>query len=152
MQPFPHHYTVATSVAAAGDIELTTPHVEGLRTATPAEFGGPGDRWSPETLLTGAVVDCFALTFRGIARNSKLPWTSLRCEIAGTLDRIDGVTQFTGFELTCRLVVPDEGDRGLARRVLDKAEQNCLVANSLKGPVHLHAEVETTPTMALSGV
>jgi hypothetical protein len=27
-----------------------------LRSLPPAAFGGPGDRWSPETLLVGAIV------------------------------------------------------------------------------------------------
>ncbi len=151
MQPFPHRYTVTTSATAVGDIELTTPHVESLRTATPTEFDGPGDRWSPETLLTAAVVDCFALTFRGIARNSKLPWTTLRCDITGTLDRVERVAQFTDFDLKVHLLVPELANQEQARRILEKAEANCLIANSLKGPVHVTLDVETVPTMALSG-
>jgi len=152
MHPFPHRYTVTTSATAVGDIELTAPGVDVLRTTTPAEFDGPGDRWSPETLLTGAVVDCFALTFRGIARNSKLPWLSLHCDIAGTLDRVERVTQFIEFDLQVRLVVPDGADRVQAQRVLEKAEQNCLVANSLKAPVRLTIDVETAAAVALGGV
>ena len=46
MQPFPHHYTVEARGTAAGDVELTAPGLPRLRSASPAEFDGPGDRWS----------------------------------------------------------------------------------------------------------
>jgi organic hydroperoxide reductase OsmC/OhrA len=141
MQPFPHAYTITAVGSADGDIELFTDRVEQLRSAAPAEFGGPGDRWSPETLLVGALGDCLVLTFRGVARASKLPWTFLRCGVTGMLDRIDNVTQFTAFEIQARLEVPAGTDPDRARRLLDKAEQNCLVGNSLKAPIHLVAAI-----------
>jgi len=141
MQPFPHHYAVTAAGSVDGDVELTADRVAAFRSASPAEFDGPGDRWSPETLLTGAVADCFILTFRAVARASKLPWTSLRCDATGTLDRIDRTTQFTAFELRVRLGVPEGVDVDLARRVLEKAERGCLISNSLKGAVRLVMDV-----------
>jgi organic hydroperoxide reductase OsmC/OhrA len=103
MQGLPHHYRVAAAGAVGGDVELTTERTPGLRSASPAEFGGPGDRWSLETLLVAAVADCFLLTFRAVARASKLSWASLRCDVTGTLDRIDRVTQFTHLDLRAHL-------------------------------------------------
>jgi organic hydroperoxide reductase OsmC/OhrA len=142
MQDFPHHYHASTRADAAGDIILASPPLDTLRTASPAEFGGPGDRWSPETLLTGAVGDCFALTFRAVARASRLPWTSLRCDVTGTLDRLGSVPQFTGFDLVAHLDVPEGTSIEQAQKALEKAERHCLVSNSLKGEVHLHTCVE----------
>ncbi len=75
-----------------------------LATAPPAEFDGPGDRWSPETLLCAAVADCLILSFRGVARAKKLPWTSLQCEVQGTLNRIEGKTHFTHILVRAALV------------------------------------------------
>jgi organic hydroperoxide reductase OsmC/OhrA len=141
MQDFPHLYRASADAATEGDIHLRSNDLPALRTASPAEFGGPGDRWSPETLLTGAVADCFILTFRAVAKASKLPWTALHCEVTGTLDRVDRVTQFTGFELHVDLHVPEGVDPELARKSLEKAERNCLITSSLKGTVHLHSVV-----------
>jgi hypothetical protein len=59
--------------------------------AAPAEFGGPGDQWSPESLLAGAIASCFALTFRFVARAQKV-----------------------------------------CRHVLERAEHECLITNSLR--------------------
>jgi peroxiredoxin-like protein len=137
MHAFPHHYAVSASAGANGDVELTSGALRALQSASPAEFDGPGDRWSPETFLVAAVVDCFVLTFRAVAHASQLSWTSLACEGDGTLDRIDRVTQFTVFEVRAHLVVPAGTDVDRARRALEKAEQNCLISNSLKAAIHL---------------
>jgi organic hydroperoxide reductase OsmC/OhrA len=142
MQEFPHRYSVAALAASEGDVALQGAGLPALTSAPPAEFGGPGDRWSPETLLVAALADCFVLTFRAIARASKLSWLSLRCDVEGTLDRVERVTQFTGFRVRASLRVPAGVDEGQARRLLARAEQSCLITNSLKGASHLEVEVE----------
>ena len=141
MKPFPHVYEVSATAAPEGDVELQSERLPFLHSAPPAELGGPGDRWSPETFLAAAVGDCFVLTFRGAARAAKLPWASLRVDVAGTLDRIDRVTRFTGFDVRAHLLVPAGTPVDQAEAVLLKAEQNCLIANSLSATVHLHFDV-----------
>ena len=141
MQEFPHHYAVTVAATPDGDVQLGADDVPVLKTATPPEFDGPGDQWSPEALLVGAVADCFALTFRGIAKRSNLPWTSLECDATGTLDRQDGVVRFTGIHLHASLRVPPGVDADLAARLLQKAEDRCLVSRSLIAPVHLESRV-----------
>jgi organic hydroperoxide reductase OsmC/OhrA len=111
--------------------------------AAPAQFGGAGDRWSPETLCVGAVAACFVLTFKAIARASKLPWSALRCEVEGTLDRVDRAPQFTAFLVRATLQVPAGTSLEQAHRLLERAEQSCLITNSLKGSSRLEATVET---------
>jgi len=61
------------------------------------------------------------------------------------VDRVEHVTQFTGFVVRARLRVPEGTDEAQALRLLAKAEQTCLVTNSLKGGAHLDAEVEVAP-------
>jgi organic hydroperoxide reductase OsmC/OhrA len=144
MQPLPHRYTVTAVGEASGEIEMIAARLATLHAAAPQEFGGPGDRWSPETLLVGAIGDCLILTFRGVAAASRLPWTSLSCRVTGILDRVDRAMQFTGFEVEARLEVPSTVDPGRARLVLEKAEQNSLISNSVKGRTHLLVEVVVT--------
>ncbi len=149
MQALPHRYRVKGTGRITGDVELTAEMLPKLRSASPAEFGGPGDRWSPEALLVGAVADCFILTFRAVAGASRLVWISLDCDVTGTLDRSDRVTLFTHFALTAHLVVPVGVDAGQARSALEKAERNCLISRSLKAPVTLNATVETVEPVEL---
>ncbi len=141
MEPYPHHYSVVAIASAEGEISLESDGLTALTSAAPAEFGGPGDRWSPETLCVSAVADCFVLTFRAIARASKLPWSSLRCDVEGTLDRVERVPQFTGFLVRASLQVPTGTNEEQALRLLERAEQSCLITNSLKGPARLEAKV-----------
>src|SRR5215471_2402419 len=137
MQNYPHRYRVTATSLPEGDVRLASNGLPPLPTASPLEFGGPGDRWSPETLLTGAVADCFILTFRALARASKLVWHDLECDATGTLDRVDGVTRFTAMELHAHLTVPAGVDEALAARLLHKAEERCLISRSLHASVHL---------------
>jgi organic hydroperoxide reductase OsmC/OhrA len=142
MTPLPHRYSVAATGSDHGDVSLEGDRLSTLRSAPPAEFGGPGDRWSPETLLVAAVADCFLLTFRAVAQASNLPWTNLRCEVSGTLDRVERIMQFTRFDLRAELDVPAGVGADVAHRALQKAEQACLVSNSLKATTHLESVIQ----------
>jgi peroxiredoxin-like protein len=141
MQAFPHHYAVSTAAEPAGNVILSSNNLEPLPTAAPAEFSGPGDRWSPETMLVGAVANCFVLTFRAIANASKFQWTSMAVDVAGTLDRIDRVTRFTAFTIRATLDVPSGVHEDQARRLLVKAEETCLITRSLTAPVDLQVDI-----------
>lgn len=88
-----------------------------------------------------AVADCFCLSFRAIAAASKFPFSGLSCEVVGTLDRVERAMMFTEFKVVARLTLPEGSDLERGKRLLEKAEQTCLVTNSLKSQVHLEATV-----------
>ena len=150
MLPFPHLYEVTARGTDGGDLTMAAHGAPDARVASPPEFGGPPGRWSPETLLVGAVATCFLLTFRAVAAASKLPWTTLDCHATGTLDRVERVTRFTTVTVQARLSVPHGTDHEVARRLLDKAERNCLITSSLNAAVHLDAIVETAADAAVA--
>ena len=142
MKPYPHHYRVEASAEPEGAVALVSEALPALETAPPEQFGGPGGRWSPETLLVGAVVDCFVLTFRAVARASGLAWTHLRASASGALDRAGDGPRFTAIEVDAALTVPAGVDEGRALRLLEKAERSCLITRSLACPSALRAHVE----------
>lgn len=141
MQKLPHHYRVAAASRPDGHVDLSSPGLDTLKSAPPVEYDGPGDRWSPETLLVAAVADCFVLTFKAIARASKFDWSSVSCDVEGVLDRDDDVTRFLSFRIHAALDVPAGTDEARARRLLNKAEENCLVTRSLTASPTLDVEV-----------
>jgi peroxiredoxin-like protein len=141
MHPFPHRYTVNASVRPDGDVPLSTAGVRIIESSPPKEFDGPGNQWSPEGLLTAAVADCFALSFRAIAAASKYSWQRLEVRTEGTLDRVEGKMRFTRFETHAKLHVAPGADMERAKKLLEKAESTCLVANSLNSERHLSMEV-----------
>ena len=144
MQDLPHHYVVSASTTADQSVKLSSQGLDDLSTAGPVEFGGPGDLWSPETLLVGAVADCFILSFRAIARAARLDWNSLDCEAVGKLDKVERVTQFTHFDVTAELTVPAGTDESKAHRLLEKAEKHCLITNSMMASSALEATVRVS--------
>ena len=143
MQDLPHVYKVSADADSDTPVVVSSAGVPSLETAGPPEFGGPGDVWSPEGLLVASVADCFVLTFRAIARASKLEWKSLSCKASGTLDKIDKVTQFTAFDLDVERTVPEGTNEDKANRLLQRAEHHCLITNSLKAGSNLVATVRT---------
>jgi len=141
MHPFPHHYVVQAAIRPDGDVPLSADGMRVIESAPPKEFDGPGNQWSPEGLLTAAVADCFVLNFRAIAKISKFAWTQLDAKTQGTLDRANGKMWFARFDTHARLQVPEGTDVERAKKLLEKAELTCLVANSLNSERHLTVEV-----------
>ena len=141
MQPYPHTYTAAASGQPEGAIGLTSQGLPEIATASPPEFGGPGGVWSPETLLCASIADCFVLSFRAVARASKVEWSEVACRVEGVLERVDGVAQFTRYRLFARLAVPSKAAGERATTLLEKAERICLVSSSLRGERTLVTEI-----------
>ncbi len=142
MAQFPHQYNIQSSARNEGPVILERAGLPSLESMPPVEFSGPGNLWSPEDLLVGAVGDCFILSFRAIAAASKYAWKSLRCEVAGTLDRVERKVCFTEFHLTAHLVIPPDSDAARAKHLLEKAEQSCFITNSLTAKVHLVVDIQ----------
>ena len=141
MQDFPHHYKTTAAARYDSTIELTSPGLDTLESAGPAEFGGPGDLWSPETLLSAAIADCFILSFRAIARAAKFEWLSLSCDVDAVLEKVEKVTKFTEIREAVVLEVPPGTDEAKAMRLLEKAEKICLITSSMTATTHLDATV-----------
>jgi organic hydroperoxide reductase OsmC/OhrA len=141
MHPYPHLYKTSAVADPDSVVRICSPGLEDISTTAPPEFGGPEGSWSPETLLVASVADCFILSFRAIARASKLEWLELSCAADGYLDRVDNVTRFTRFDLQARLKLPEGADHRKAERVLHMSEKNCLITNSLSSEVNLETEI-----------
>jgi len=140
-EPYPHTYEATASAEPTGSVTVDSPRLEYLRTAPPAQFGGPGTLWSPETLLVASVANCFVLTLRALARTAGLRWLGVECRVEGVLERVEGVTRFTRFTTYAKLTLPSGSDEAAARRLLERAEHGCLIANSLSGERRLEATV-----------
>ena len=145
MHPYPHVYRVSAAGAPAGNVTVASAQLPDIETAPPPEFDGPGGIWSPESLLCAAVADCFILTFRGVSRAARFEWLKLECRVEGTLERSEGVSQFTRYATFATLTVPAASDPAKARALMERAEHSCLVSNSLRGARTLEAEVVVSP-------
>lgn len=142
MQELPHHYLVLAHGAPTGPVQVSAQGVADIITHAPPEFGGPEGFWSPETLFAGAIADCYILSFRAVARVSKLEWSKLSVEVDALLERAEGALRFTHIVLRPRLVLAAGASEALARTVLQRAKSSCLVTNSLTATCEMHGIVD----------
>lgn len=115
---------------------------EKIEVATPPEFpGGVEGIWSPEHLFIASVSSCFMTTFTAIAEYSKLKYEELSVPATGTISNESGKFAMTEIILRPKLVIMDEDQKDKALRILQKAEEACLITRSIKTEVKLEPEV-----------
>jgi peroxiredoxin-like protein len=113
-----------------------------LAIASPPQFGGPGGRWTPEHLFVGSAAACWLTTFLAVAELSKLEVPAVSIGAEGFLEKGDDrKLSIARILLRPRVTVRREEDREKALRLIQKAEDACLVARSMRTAVELAPEV-----------
>lgn len=143
-EQLPYLYETEVEWTGARKGRLSAPALQTLEIAAPPEFKGHEGIWTPEHLYVASVNTCFMTTFLAIAELSKLEFASFTCRARGKLERPEG----QGFKMTevtlyPQVVVPFNTDSGRVKRILEKAEKNCLISNSITTVVRLEPEVVT---------
>jgi peroxiredoxin-like protein len=104
-----------------------------IEVATPPDFdGGVEGFWSPEHLFLSSVSSCFMTTFTAIAEYSKLAFEDLQVKAIAKLGKVDGKFAVTEITLQPELLIEDEKYADKARRIMEKAEEACLITRSIK--------------------
>jgi len=112
-----------------------------LAMSTPPEFKGEPGLWTPEHLFVAAAEFCLMATFIGISEISKLAVAGYRSKARGRLDKPEGKgLMFTEIVISPVVELDRLEDIPQAQRVMAKAENSCLVANSML----THVRVEPT--------
>ena len=136
-----HSYTVNLSWEHDRKGIMSSPELPTkIEVATPPEFDkGMPNIWSPEHLFTASVVSCFMTTFLAIAEYSKLEYIKFSCNAEGILEKIDGKYLMTKIILKPELTIAELDKMERAQRILEKSEAACLISNSIKSEIELHA-------------
>jgi peroxiredoxin-like protein len=114
-----------------------------LEVASPPEFQGQPHTWTPEHLFVGSVNSCFMATFVAIAELSKLEVVSFTSSAVGKLEKRERSGYWiTEIVLKPHLVIKHEYDAERAQRLLEKAEKNCFISNSILTEVKLEPTIE----------
>lgn len=120
-----------------------------LDVAPPPEFQGDDHTWTPEHLFVAAVNSCYMATFSAIAEMSKPEFVRFTSKATGLLEKLEGKGyQLTEVMLKVKVVIRNEEDRERATRLLEKAQRNCFISNSIKGDVKLSPEILVERAMA----
>jgi len=111
-----------------------------LAVASPPEFGGRPEYWSPEDLFAATVNVCLMQTFMAFAARSNVAVVSYESEVEGVLERAEGRYRFTEFTVRPVLVLQTAADLERARTLLESAESSCLISESVRANVRLVPE------------
>lgn len=111
--------------------------------ATPPQFGGPGGAWSPEHLYVAAAAACWMTTFAAIAELSKLEVARVAIDGEAFVEKGDDRRySIPRIVLRPQVAIRRAEDREKALRLVQKAEEVCLVARSIKTAVELEPALE----------
>ena len=108
-----------------------------IAVATPPEFKGHDGIWSPEDLFVASANICLMTTFLAVAERAGLAFTSYESAAEGKLELVEGKFQFTAITLKPVITLAAGGDAAKAKELIEKAEANCLISNSMKAQVTL---------------
>lgn len=142
--PDRHDYDVKLTWKEGRIGELTAPGLsEKIEVATPPQFpGGVEGIWSPEHLYTASVVSCFFTSFLAIAEYSKFDFVDLDVESSGEMSRNDdGKYIMSRITLKPVLTITDETKEKKAYRIMEKAENICLITRSIQTEINFEPSV-----------
>ena len=136
-------YSVTAQWTGGRSGELTTHATEdSIRFSAPPEFKGQPGNWTPEHLLLSAMSSCFVATFRAIAEASKFEFEALEVDARGVLHKWPDGYRFVSITLRPRLALNEPYDAERAKKLLDKAEQNCIVSKAISCLVKMEPLIE----------
>lgn len=116
---------------------------EKITIATPPEFSkGEANVWSPEHYFVAAINGCLMTTFLAVAENFKLNFIDFESDAEGKLEMIDRKFMMSEVVLKPTVTVSKEDDVELAKKVLEKSENACLISNSVNSKIKLEITVK----------
>ncbi len=108
-----------------------------VQVATPPEFKGHEGIWSPEDLFVASANICLMTTFLAVAERAGLAFSTYESAAEGRLELVEGKFQFTTIAIRPIITLKSGDDADKAKELIEKAERNCLISNSMKANVTL---------------
>ncbi|MFT5928731.1 MAG: organic hydroperoxide reductase OsmC/OhrA [Candidatus Azotimanducaceae bacterium] len=112
MVPLPHQYQ-AKAKSNGNDVEVSSLGLPSIVTSAAADFGGPEDFWSPETLFVGAIA------------------------------KLGKGMEFTHFKISGKVILCPDQSEETALKLLKSSESSCLITRSLKAEIAFEGAVLT---------
>jgi len=133
-------YKAKTSWTSARRGFLSGVEKPNIVVGSPPEFKGEPDVWAPEELLVGSVNTCIMLTFLSLAQARGLTPAAYESEAEGLLENVEGKFRITEVTVRPNITVEGETEIERAREIMERAEGECFISNSVKSKVKIVAE------------
>lgn len=121
---------------------LSADQKQDLAVASPPEFKGEPDKWSPEDLFVASVNSCTMTTFLALAFHKDLPLEFYESSAEGLLERTENGYEFTQITVNPIVRVQTADAVEEAEQLMKKAHDRCLIANSIKGETIINADIQ----------
>jgi organic hydroperoxide reductase OsmC/OhrA len=126
--------------------KIVTIEIEGkpdFQVATPPDFWpeSPKDIISPEDLFVASALACYGVSLSGVAKRFHGEFKNFHLSGTGTLYKGESGWEFEQITIDAKIIVETEKDHKRMTKAAERAHKYCLVANSMKCPVHLNFEV-----------
>src|SRR5260370_13301876 len=108
-----------------------------IAVGSPPELKGEPDVWTPEELLVGLLNTCIMLTFLSLAQARGLTPAAYESEAEGLLENVEGKFRITEVTVRPHVTVKGEGELERAREIMERAEGECFISNSVKSKVKI---------------
>ncbi len=106
-----------------------------IEVATPPEFKGHEGIWTPEELFVASVNICIKTTFLHYAQRINFEFLSYESEAEGVLERVKNQFMFSEIKVRPKIVVASSNQIEKAKELIELAEKNCLISNSIVSKV-----------------
>lgn len=137
-----HYFETKVTWTEGRQGTLSDKGIPEITVATPPQFpGGVDNVWSPEHLYVASLNVCLMTTFLAIAENSKLNFVSYTSNAKGKLERVEKRFMMSEVILYPEIIVEEEKDIDRADRIIQKAEDHCLISNSVKTKILLEPKI-----------
>jgi len=136
-------YDTAINWKEAKKGEMLAEGKPSLEVATPPEFGGPENIWTPEDLLTSAVASCLMTSLLFFAEKSRIVMCSYTSQATATMEKTPEGLRITGVKVAVHVTLAEKKQEAALKKAMAFAEKTCPVSHSLVCPVELTLQVSS---------
>lgn len=116
-----------------------------LASSDPA-FRGDPTRWNPEELLVASLSSCHMLWYLHLCAINHIVVTEYQDDAQGVMsEKADGSEEFVEVTLRPQVTVGADADQAKALSLHEDAHRYCFIANSVKFPVKIVAQISVAP-------
>jgi peroxiredoxin-like protein len=134
-------YNAKTTWTSARRGSLSAVEKSDIVVGSPPEFKGEPDVWTPEELLVGSLNTCIMLTFLSLAQARGLTLAAYESDAEGLLENVEGRFRITEVTIRPHITVKQEAELERARELMERAEGECFISNSIKSKVKIMADL-----------
>lgn len=112
-----------------------------FQVATPPEFGGPENQWTPEDLLAASVASCVMTSTLFFTKRSKIEMESYQSQAVAVMEKTPAGLAITSVRVLVSVRLKDSSQSEAMQKAVEMAEKNCPISASLNCSVKIELSI-----------